>query len=211
MSTHHHTQAAATVLPYRAAPRSWSMFGPRTLVRIALISAGLFAVVTWGPLSWRKVELIYWQSRCLNHTPPSVQAAASNANVEVPHEWARFYQLLSPPGMNSAGTAFLGGRTSPAGNRRLVAVDVSHTMADSNHATARLFVPGGLLSRPREVLHPIGAVQLPAGGVVVSGRADPRDPSHFTFICEAPDAQHVIDGWLRDDDTVLLEVRPPGR
>ena len=41
-----------------------------------------------------------------------------------------------------------------------------------------------------------------------AGQPDPADPAHFTIRYELDDQPHVIDGWLRDDDTVLLAWRP---
>lgn len=51
--------------------------------------------------------------------------------------------------------------------------------------------------------------RLPAGVPVLlfAGQQDPGDPFHFTFDYQHGDARGVIDGWLREDDTVDLSVR----
>jgi hypothetical protein len=40
-----------------------------------------------------------------------------------------------------------------------------------------------------------------------AGQADPRDDSHFTIPFETPSGNQVIDGWLKPDDTISLQVR----
>jgi hypothetical protein len=42
---------------------------------------------------------------------------------------------------------------------------------------------------------------------IYAGQLDPEDASHFTIDYEARGRRHTIDGWLRDDETVLLEER----
>jgi hypothetical protein len=53
---------------------------------------------------------------------------------------------------------------------------------------------------------------LPAPRRIFAGQADPNDASHFTIEYEWPSGvRGTIDGWLRDDDHVDLQIRPgPG-
>jgi thiamine biosynthesis protein ThiS len=41
------------------------------------------------------------------------------------------------------------------------------------------------------------------------GRADPKDPSHFTIEYEVSGERGTIDGWLMPSDTVKLHFRTP--
>ncbi|MCY2953882.1 MAG: hypothetical protein NTU53_18215 [Planctomycetota bacterium] len=43
---------------------------------------------------------------------------------------------------------------------------------------------------------------------IFAGQPDPNDASHFTIAYEAGDTKAVIDGWLKDDDTIVLKLRP---
>jgi hypothetical protein len=54
-----------------------------------------------------------------------------------------------------------------------------------------------------------GRVDADLKGVlrVFAGQADPADPSHFTIPYDLDDQPGVIDGWLRDDEVVLLQPR----
>jgi len=40
-----------------------------------------------------------------------------------------------------------------------------------------------------------------------AGQPDPADPSHFTLGYEVNEVPGTIDGWLCDDETVLLRPR----
>ena len=81
---------------------------------------------------------------------------------------------------------------------------------------ARVFTPGSLLKAPVEV--PIGFEQCRLvarpGTKILAGEPDQSNHSHFTIEVISPDAKGlvlttVIDGWLLNDDSVLLEPRPP--
>lgn len=184
----------------------------RALIVIVLIMGG---IIIWRvkPFVWRQIQLSYWQSKCLTYTA----LPGSEANF-IPEPWNNYYTLLSPPGAQSNGTAFLHERTSPIGHRRLVAVD-SGAMSRGRDAlgiffVARVFIPGTLVKSPVEI--PIGfeqcRMEARAGLRIQAGQIDPSDPSHFTIEVQSPDAKGavskiIIDGWLRDDDSVLLEPR----
>jgi hypothetical protein len=186
----------------------------RALILIALLLA---AVVVWRgkPFIARQVQLCYWQNKCLTYNAPPDR----EANF-VPEAWNNYYTLLSPPGAQSNGTAFLHERISPKGNRRLVAVD-SGAMSRGRDAlgiffVARVFTPGTFLRPPVEI--PIGfeqcRMEARPGLKILAGQVDANNPSHFTIEIHSPDARGtiakiIIDGWLRDDDSALLEPRAP--
>jgi hypothetical protein len=135
---------------------------------------------------------------------------APSATPSVPQEWAKFYAMLSPPGMFSSGTVFLHERTSPSGNRRLVAVDASLSM----HSTPaillvpRVIRPGSLLAEPAESIHTsAGYISAPPADAVHAGQLDSADASHFTIRVVSNSREQILDGWLRDDDQVVIERR----
>jgi hypothetical protein len=131
----------------------------------------------------------------------------------VPHEWAQFYAMLSPPGMSSSGTLFLHERTSRSGNRRLVAVDASSSaLYGVGPVTVilmpRVVRPGSVLEEPTQVVHTrTGFMFAPEGRRAYAGQPDPNDPSHFTIRFAGASNARVVDGWLGDDDHVVIEPR----
>jgi len=48
----------------------------------------------------------------------------------------------------------------------------------------------------------------PAKIRIFAGQADGADGSHLTLVYEADGRPGIIDGWLMDDDTVKLQIRP---
>jgi hypothetical protein len=155
----------------------------------------------------------------------------------VPQPWARFYALHSPPGFRSKATLFLHRRVRPDGAERLVAVDlflVPSSPQSIAAAAVRVFEPGSLTRVPRTSSSPnpsanfslIGGAHTVTSDVFYTptvqpkatppmslrffaGQPDPADPSHFTIDYEDPAGRHTLDGWLQNDDTVLLQPRRP--
>jgi hypothetical protein len=93
-------------------------------------------------------------------------------------------------------------------------------------------IPASLLTKPHQFPLESGALDVrwdtddwkdPSFFRFFTGRPDPADPSHFTIDYEVGNALHwpdssdpaptpsvihgTIDGWLRDDETVLLKQR----
>jgi hypothetical protein len=180
-----------------------------------LIAALLVSTSWWGPPGLRRVRFLYWQHRCLAYTSaPSQLVHDSNAskNTLVPPEWMNFYALYSPPGFNSEGTVFLHEMSKPNGERRLVAVDLTHSLAltDALVLVSRVFAPGTMFQPPQEmgdVYFSAPVIAGPDGGKVFAGSLDPSDASHFTF--RTDDGSDVVthDGWLQNDDTVRFSTR----
>jgi hypothetical protein len=139
----------------------------------------------------------------------------------VPEAWRNFYTAWSESGLVSDGTSFLHERQTPRGDRRLVAVDLDVT-ASFTHSPGfhiKVFASSG----------GVGAARLRTASVrnldlwldqtrwrmvdnpplrFFTGQADPADLTHFTIPYILEEQRGVIDGWLKDDDTVALEVRP---
>ena len=189
----------------------------RPLVWCAAVAAVWLSTFTWGPQAWAKVQMLYWQSRCMSFaappkTPQSDVGLFLAGSGSIPHEWRRLHELLdgSPP--TSLGTVYLHERVSPSGNRRLVAVDVQRLPGCVEEpvpfAITRVVLPGGLFARPREPVTNDSIYLLEGAVRVLWGSSDSGDESHFTIAYQVEGgADILIDGWLRDDDTVKLERR----
>jgi hypothetical protein len=195
----------------------------RILVLAVLLLLAATAVL-WFPRVRNDVLVVYWQHKCLRHVvPPSTVVHAYPPFDEgertgvrrVPREWSYLYGALSPPGLRSEGTPFLHELRTPSGKRRLVAVDVTEKPTpNSKYLTLawRVIEPAGSpLVLPR-ILRSSGSrlpVDVDSGSFrVLSGDLDSNDRSHFSFVCEYAGRQQVLDGWLRDDDSVAIELRP---
>jgi hypothetical protein len=190
----------------------------------------------WGPPLAHRVRLVYWQDKCARHVYPPGQVVLEGdpgraraliakgyhstggtnaAAYYVPREWERLYALLSPPGFRSQGTAFLHTLRAPNGRERLVAIDIQLVDGTNIKWWGRVFELGSLLRPPRELPLScgggiVGRDSPPSRERVLAGQIDPVDPSHFTFEVHTglDDAEPIIlDGWLRDDDEVLVQER----
>lgn len=230
-------------LQYAAAPpwhrrHVWS----RALFAVGFVCIAISAA-RWLPALLGQAALVYWQNRCAQYSASPEKVVFSEVNSstsargidpapvaagEVPRAWNEFYARLSPPGLRSAGTAFLHTLRNGSGER-LVAVDVIHsssaTSGERDVLLPRVIATGSWLRPPREIWvspnettqtskSPQPADVLSLSGVeeagpyrVFAGQIDPADASHFTIRFESGDRSGVVDGWLRDDDTVLLSER----
>ncbi|MDB5293142.1 MAG: hypothetical protein JWL69_4383 [Phycisphaerales bacterium] len=145
---------------------------------------------------------------------PSHTLAGLGVVVDFVPEWRDFYRLASPPGRNTGAVLFLHKLRSPAGHERLVAVDGFLSAGSARLRLARsVFTPAMLFSRPQFVtddarfsLAELGELQAER---VFAGQLDPADPSHFSILYETATGTGVIDGWLKDDDSVKLEQHTP--
>ena len=178
---------------------------------VALASAGLL----WGKPAWAKVQLLYWQARCMSHIAPQDRVvAAPRQPGQVPAAWARFYKIANSSSFLSRGTVFLHERRSQAGARRLVALDLAEAnscVGGGLRMVSRVFVPASAFSSPREIIDWVGWNEAPVmpNATFFAGQPDPEDSSHFVIRYAMAGKEHVMDGWLTDDDKVLLEHRGP--
>jgi len=206
-----------------------------------LLLGGVFlialALYFRGPEVWRRVQLVYGQQQCLDHSLPADQSVyeerpeaarelvnrlqyrstPAGAAYFFDEDWAQFNALLAPPGIAPNATLYLHRRQTPDGRSRLVAVELltvrSIGAARALDFSVRVIEPG-FLALPKDLSTGSGLV---LGRVIVSansslrlfaGQSDPDNPSHFTIEYQEDDARHrTVDGWLRDDDTVALEPR----
>lgn len=213
----------------------------RRIVRRASVFFALIVVVgiaiRWLPAARDRIQIQFWQRQCLNHRPapgkvvyddegertrklladPRYQVRYPGAQDAyfVPRHWSELYARLSPPGLNSNGTVFLGRMTTPAGQTRLVALDVTYLPGPGTSwagivpaeipswfLTARVIQPGSVLNRPKLLsssTESLSRMDIPSP--VLTANLDPEDSSHVALLGDR------VDAWLRDDDTVLIAPR----
>ncbi|MCY2953881.1 MAG: hypothetical protein NTU53_18210 [Planctomycetota bacterium] len=110
---------------------------------------------------------------------------------------------------------FVHGRRSTAGRARLVAVGFDRgafiwddpnpfwgCVKDVGLTVSRSYRPFQKISTFWFTCDPQKKLQL------FAGQPDPVDASRFTIGYEAGDTKGVIDGCLKDDDTIVLKLRP---
>jgi hypothetical protein len=199
-----------------------------------VLFAAVFLVVTvtlapkFLPLAWHHVQLLYWQRQSMNYTAQADQMVYSSdpasEALRDSSEWQRFYQLLSPPGRLPKATLFLHELHNGKGESRLVVVEgdiigVSSEVSRGEDVgvkgdlairmSATVIRPGSAFSDPQELpeasrVFILGQFkQLRA----YAGQCDSGDNSRFCIRLAADGQTRVVDGWLRDDDTVVLETR----
>jgi hypothetical protein len=158
------------------------------------------------------MQLLYWQNRCLAYTAPAnhrVFDPNSSGPYQSPPEWTKFYAIYSPPGLRSAGTIFLHELKKPDGERRLVALDLESESAGLLSVVyPRVFIPGTLLRSPAEAKAASNRclIEMPSA-TLFSAVPDPADPTHFTFKAQLNSLQITYDGWLGNDDRVVIGPR----
>ncbi len=210
-------------------------------VRRWMVTAGfaaLLMVALWlVPRSYRHVQLLKWQERCLTYAAPATEPVYDNdpaeakrlltlprtyladprdgATFRLPIEWIQFY-MAAGFGPQSSGTVFLHQRSTPRGQRRLVAIDlVFNPLSHERIITMseRVLVPATPLRGPRAEPSTIrgDGLLIPVSPTdrlrVFAGQPDPNDASHFTIEYDLNGTRHVLDGWLVDEATIKIEER----
>ena len=207
-------------LNYAPPPPMYQRKGFRNFIAMVLMLCIGASSYWWAPIAVKHVELLYWEHRCLTYTPAAGQIIfdKDSHTGQIPAAWTTFYSILSPPGGRSDGTIFLHEMRKQNGERRLVAVDVLslNLSADASHSNsvvgvfAHVFHLGTLSHQPLEHCYSLNLVRtIPPCSQIFSGQPDPIHADHFTFYTNDPVGQTQYDGWLRDDDFVVIEPRNP--
>jgi len=113
---------------------------------------------------------------------------------------------------------YLGQLSSRSGHTRLVSVQffIGWLVFDSNNHLqfgyrATTWPPsklGRFNSNPVQTSgHVVVGIDISKPGIIYAGQPDPADASHFTIRYQMWGQDDVLDGWLRDDDTVSLVAR----
>ena len=211
---------APSQLEYAQAP-AWHR---RPRFRRAAFAAGLVVVLV---LSWKWIgagvqhaRLLYWQGQCLAYAAPAERVVVDGTNRDSAARcWGEFYTLFSPPGRQNLTTVFLHELRKSDGARRLVALEASAFFGNGSHPDSEVsldyhvIAPATLWSRAKLVTNAAARPYFYYEGgeghhfQILAGQVDPKDPSHFTIPLRWKDRTVTLDGWLRDDDTILLEPR----
>ena len=201
----------------------------RVVVGLAVLAFAAAAVYGF-PVWQERVTLYVLQRQCMRHAPAADEvvfdsgpgraealmalggyhhmAGPPAAAFLVPPYWRDFYAKLSPPGLRSHGTVFLGRMTTRGGKQYLVAVDMSLQSAGTDDVLlmSRVVEPGSLLRRPR-MRGGMGVRLLSFGlldAAVTPGQVDPADPTHLILFGGR------VHGWLADDGSMNLRPHDPG-
>ena len=197
---------------------------------VLVFAAALVAAsVWWFPKVRDRLVHYALQRRCMSHAPPKDEsvyddrpgradalmrdgryhhlAGPPQAAFLVPPYWRDFYARLSPPGLKSHGTVFLGRMYAPDGKERLVAVDMVVEGNDDVLLMARVVEPGSLLRRPR-LVSTMGGRFVSYGLLdrpVPAGRVDTNDPTRLVIF------DGRIDARLDERDHVEMRPHDPHR
>lgn len=179
-----------------------------------LILLPLLWLTIHAAMGWHRTALLH---RCADYLarPDSLIIYSPTANTTslaaVPECWADVSQQLGLRS-NGDGPIFLHGRTSLTGKYRLICVEVLQPFG-GNHfediTLQTLVLPTeGFMSAPTVIGS--GSMKFPVGDgplQIYAGQPDASDPSHFTITIKTGAKESLLDGWLRDDDKVVIEER----
>jgi hypothetical protein len=216
-----------------APPRRWNVVRVwRKTVIAILIVASLTAALAWGwKFTWQ-LQRAHLQKQCLDFVLSPDQVVYTEDKTEAnalltrdpkylrtltgaayqPTEAAKFFVGLPPSGM-----AFLHSRQAVDRPQRLVCVRVWiwHTSNTTRtvwlESTASRTIELAIPRESSESLAPGQSLPLALSLDDVlrlfAGQIDPADSSHFAIVYELNGKRGSIDGWLKSDDSVILEVR----
>ena len=138
-----------------------------------------------------------------------------NAAYVVPAKWRNLNAAIGQQ-IQTWGTLFLHERATPNSKRKLlVGVDVAGWSRGGPvvlFARVRTIAPAAPMRLPTQakVEHPSVMLATSESPLrLFAGQPDPNDASHFTVDYAVGDVKGIIDGWLKEDGSVLLERRSP--
>lgn len=221
----------------RLPPRYQKKVVRRTVSLTLLVTIGALSAWKGGPPAWQRVRLLYWQRQAMNYALPANKPVYADGATEVsrllnqsgylPRDstviwlakpWEHFYQLLAPPGTFPAATLFLHQRRNGSGQARLIAVEVvgqNNTVGPPGAFLVSICVvgAGSAFARPSEITRDLQLLiqrsTRPGDVCWYAGQPDAADASHFTIKGTLNGKAILVDGWLGNDDRVVLELRNP--
>ena len=203
-----------------------------------VVGALVLSLAWYYTPSLKELSVASWHRRCASYKAPAAQVVydddpatyrqlLTGANyVGIALRQDRPYAVRDNPewqgystaqhGRGVAPVAYLGSRTSPGGNRRLVAVQFGTVYPDpkwnriffipyvetTNVTGLRTTSVGAATGTRLELMRQPGDNLR-----LFDGRPDPNDPSRFTIDIQVNGTTYTMDGQLRDNDTVTLTPR----
>jgi hypothetical protein len=204
--------------------RSW-----RTGIALVVISSLIFSAYFILPTAWRRARMMYWQNRCLHYQAASTVCVLKCDPDKIPNSWtigdmnspwSRFADSISAnvAATQFDDTVFVHEMVRPDGAHRLVHIFPRNRMTTLYRETpffltGEAYEPGSWGNDPRYISRTTRLFLLPNNPFPVqfkiySGQFDPANPSHLTIDYEVQGARHTIDGWLDNNDNLLLAKRP---
>jgi hypothetical protein len=208
----------------------------RLIVWLALAAVVIIAGFVALPFL-RYLRVLQLQARCLDYQPassspvfdtrpaalPSLQRSDrnySNGSINgvpyvgyVPPAWRNFVSTATS-GSRAVAIPFLHRLRAPSGIERLVAVELVPlaTAPSGTLFSARVIAPGISGEPPRELAGTTTSMNCAVWPpfeelTIYPGTVDPANPDHFTIHVVSNGSSDLLDGWLRDDNTVVLERR----
>jgi hypothetical protein len=193
-------------------------------LRRAILTASLVALIAvslkWLGPAWDHARLLHHQSLCMAYTAPADRVVlAGPSPYQTAPCWRDFYAVFSPPGRKDLTTVFLHELRKKDGTRRLVTLEASANWGNSALPDSEVdleyhvIAPATPWTRAKLIAnaearpyfyHESG---LGKAFQIHAGQPDPNDSTHFTIELTWKKESVTVDGWLRDDDTILLEPR----
>jgi hypothetical protein len=202
--------------------------------RLALVALVVLALTSfwWEPRVAGRIQSIAFRRQCMAYTPeaeqvvfeedpamiskltgqPGYELTVGGRLRVVPPVW-----LKEVPGLQTQGTAFLHGLTSPGGHTRLVGIDVTvapgywlestGNIEDLSIVATVIDPEGGFISDKPVHVAQTALWVCPTNPLPIrffAGQVDPKDPSHFFFNYERGGHRGTIEGRLNDDDSIVL-------
>jgi hypothetical protein len=197
--------------PFDRRPRA----ARQVLIGLA-ICAGVLLSLPLFHYAMHHLSLMHLYRKCANATLSERTYVEKWTSGEIARytegcaDWRTINAELSS-NIASNGTIFLGELRTPDRSRtRLVGIDVlGWSTAPGGLVThARTIIAGSAISLPRYGVASQQTIPLPLPEptlVMHRPQLDGADPSHFTITFESGKERGTIDGWLKDDETVVLE------
>jgi hypothetical protein len=166
----------------------------------------------WGRVAVNQVQANFAFQRCIKYlaAPNAIAYESDSGRIKSvsPDAWEEFSLRWSGAASMTLGTLFLHER-STLGKRRLVAVDLLGGDGPTIQIQASVFAPPVALAPARRKSATVRTIPLPPHPPlrIFQGQIDPTDPTHFTIRYETENTSGLLDGWLRDDDTAVIEPR----
>jgi hypothetical protein len=198
----------------------------RRVIAITAILIGIPLVWYAAPRAWRHAELLYWQDKAMNYSPPADQVVFDNdpyrvrellksrefrlaptgvnvrtaIRVAVPCE--RFFELASSNRMNSPATLFLHARTNSKGERRLIFLQIGGPdMRGLGYS--QLYIDTPLIFRPgTPFTDPMETPELWTRNIAVTGYNSVR---YFAGQVESDDPSHFSIAYETDGKRSVID------